>query len=168
MKNTNYGEWLLNEIFGHEAKSLGFFDSQKEDAKDRSWDYFTICRKDLGWTGDITFAPDGTQSTQDRDQYTKSQYQAFVSVMSSIQSADLLQDKVRLGSQRDDVVIEEEQALQDMRHYLDIVAALMLKYGPYEGTRARTLDLRMGFINELMHYANLELSGSPSLGQISE
>jgi hypothetical protein len=68
----------------------------------------------------------------------------------------LLQDKVRLGAEDDTVITEEEQALQDMRHYLDIVAALMLKYGPYEGTRARTLDLRMGFINELMHYPELE------------
>lgn len=125
MENTFYGEWLLRTIFGHEARSLGFFDSQNEDAKERSWAHFTIVRKDLGYTGDITFAPDGTQLTQGSDQYTQSQYEAFISVMLSIYLADLLQDKVLLSSQSDTVVTEEEQALQDKRHDFDIVSALM-------------------------------------------
>ena len=157
MNKMTYGEWILHEAFGEKAKFHGFFDSDAEKIKDKCWVYFMICPKDLGWTDFVTFDPTSPPEIEQRSITTQDQYEAFTTVLTSIFDGDCYHNYRRVGQDFDIEMSEEESALCEIRHYLDKVAALVLKYGPYEKAIARSLDLRLPFIHELMNYPNLPI-----------
>ena len=150
-----YGEWILGNTFGEKAKSPEFFNSDVDKFKDKGWGYMMICPKDLGWTDFVDFDPTTSPDIEQRSITTQDQYEAFGLVMSSIFAGDCHHDRFRLGSDPETETSEEEHAISNIRYYLDKVAALILKYGPYDGAVARTLALRLAFIHELMNYPNL-------------
>lgn len=152
-----YGEWILGNTFGEKAKSPEFFNSDVDKFKDKGWGYMMICPKDLGWTDFVDFDPTTSPDIEQRSITTQDQYEAFGLVMSSIFAGDCHHDRFRLGSDPETETSEEEHAISNIRYYLDKVAALILKYGPYDGAVARTLALRLAFIHELMNYPNLPI-----------
>lgn len=157
MNKLTYGEWILENTFGEKAKSPGFFNSDVDKFKDKCWGYMMFCPKDLGWTDFVTFDPTSPPEIEQRSITTQDQYEAFTKVLTSIFDGDCLHNYFRLGPDFDIEVSEEESALCQIRHYLDKVAALVLKYGPSDGAVARTVDLRLAFIHELMNYPNLPI-----------
>ena len=157
MNKMTYGEWILGNTFGEKAKSPGYFNSDVDKFKDKGWGYMMICPKDLGWTDFVDFDPTTPPEIEQRSITTQDQYEAFELVMSSIFAGDCHHDRFRLGPDYDTEMSEEELALNKIRRYLDKIAALILKYGPYDGAVARTVDLRLGFIHELMNYPNLPI-----------
>jgi len=157
MNKMTYGEWILGNTFGEKAKSPEFFNSDVDKFKDKGWGYMMICPKDLGWTDFVDFDPTTSPDIEQRSITTQDQYEAFGLVMSSIFAGDCHHDRFRLGSDPETETSEEEHAISNIRYYLDKVAALILKYGPYDGAVARTLALRLAFIHELMNYPNLPI-----------
>ena len=155
MTRLTYGKWLLEDTFGESAKTPGFFDNVKDEDKNSYWTYYLFCPKDLSFTNFVAFDPEGPGEPQQRVIITQCQYEAFEQVITSIAQCDHQHDGWRLSDEHHPTDSEGEQALHDIRYHLDKVAALVLKHGPYKEAMARTLDLRLAFIHELVNYPNL-------------
>jgi len=158
---VDYGFWLLFERYGVDALEPKFFDENPDGVKTRPWCFYAICPKDLGWTDNVIYDPDPKESEFDRDFITDSQGEAFSTVMTSIFAADLKQDQLRLGKDYDGPVSEGQEIVEQIRNRLDVVAADLLKHGPYDGAILKTLEIRLDFIKLLLSNRHAVL---PSLG----
>ena len=158
---VDYGFWLLFERFQVDALQPEFFDVNPDGVKTGPWCFYAICPKDLGWTDNVIYDPDPKETDFDRDFITYSQCEAFSAVMTSIFAADLRQDEVRLGEDYDGPASDEQVALDQIRNRLDVVAADLLKFGPYDGAIRKTLEIRLEFIKLLLTNRHDVL---PSLG----
>ena len=149
-KVLNYGLWLLWECHYDLCEEEDFFDYNEDGFKKHPWSFKTICHKDLGWTGNINFAFDAEPSRVDREYNTRSQAEAFDAIMTSLYCADAHQDLRR--HVEDDVLSDQEDAIQDIRLFVDKALALSLKYGPFNDAEIKTLEFRMDFLRTLISY----------------
>ena len=138
---VDYGFWLLFERFQVDALQPEFLDVNPDGVKTGPWCFYAICPKDLGWTDNVIYDPDPRETDFDRDFITDSQAEAFSAVMPSIYAADLRQDEIKLGDDSDGPDSDEQVAIWQIRNRLDVVAADLLKFGPFDSTVLNTLDM---------------------------
>ena len=158
---VDYGFWLLFDRFHVDALKPGFFDVNANGVKTAPWCFYTICSNDLGWTDNVIYDPEPRESDCDRDFITDSQAEAFSAVMTAIYAADLKQDEIKLGDDSDGPDSDEQVAIWQIRNRLDVVAADLLKYGPFDSGVLKTLEIRLDFIKLLLTNRHAVL---PSLG----
>lgn len=70
--------------------------------------------------------------------------------MTAIYAADLKQDEIKLGDDSDGPDSDEQVAIWQIRNRLDVVAADLLKFGPFDSTVLKTLEIRLDFIKLLL------------------
>jgi membrane-associated HD superfamily phosphohydrolase len=78
--------------------------------------------------------------------------------MTSLYCADAHQDLRR--HVEDDVRSDQEDAIQDIRLFVDKALALSLKYGPFNDAEIKTLEFRMDFLRTLISYHKSRINPS--------